>query len=324
VVGGIVFVGTSLLLAQPYLRVLEHYSNIARTDEWIAPYSPTLRGFFTAPDTSLVWGALHAPSRALLSLPGEMALLPGFALYALAAAGLLFSTWRVAVRLALLAGVVVTVLLGLGTHGPAEGHAGYLWLLRYLPGIEGLRMPGRMIIWTTLFLALLAAGGVGALAARVGEVALRRGLPRPTATARLALLLPLVLVLVEGVGITPHVAVPAAPAAVATAKAPFLVLPSAELHDMQVMLWSTDRFADVLNGGSGLVPTEIAETRKQVERFPDAQSVGYLRQMGVNTVVVLPDLAKGTVWEAAASQPIDDLGITREVVNDAVVFHLTS
>jgi hypothetical protein len=216
------------------------------------------------------------------------------------------------------------VLLGLGTHGPAEGQAGYVWLLRYLPGIEGLRMPGRLIIWTTLFLALLAAGGVGALAARVGEVALRRGLPRPAAMARLALLLPLVLVLVEGLGTTPHVVVPAAPAAVVTAKAPFLVLPSTELQDMHVMLWSTDRFADVLNGGGGLVPAEIAETRKQVQRFPDAQSVGYLRQMGVNTVVVLPSLAKGTVWEAAASQPIDDLGITREVANDAVVFHLTS
>jgi hypothetical protein len=111
---------------------------------------------------------------------------------------------------------------------------------------------------------------------------------------------------------------------VATAKAPFLVLPSTELQDMHVMLWSTDRFVDVLNGGSGLVPVEIAETRKQVQRFPDAQSVGYLRQMGVNTVVVLPNLAKGTAWETAASQPIDDLGITREVVNDAVVFHLTS
>jgi hypothetical protein len=285
-------------------------------------YSPPLRGFFTAPDTSLLWGAAHAPSRALLSLPGEMALLPGFALYALAAAGVLFSIWRLAVRLALLAGVVVTVILGLGTHGPAGGQAGYLVLLHHLPGLQGLRTPGRMIVWTTLLLALLAAGAVGALAARAGEVALRRGLPRPSTMGRLALLLPLVLVLAEGLGTTPHVTVPTAPAAVATAKAPYLVLPSSEQLDMRVMLWSTDRFADVLNGGSGLVPAEIAETRKQVQLFPDAASVSYLRELGVNTVVVLPDLAHDTPWESAATAPIDDLGITRDIAPDAVTFHL--
>ena len=200
VAGGIVFACTCLWLAQPYRPVLEQYPDVARTDERIAMYSPPLRGFFTAADTSWVWGDLHAPSRALLSLPGEMALLPGFALYALAAAGLLFSTWRLGVRLALLAGVVGTVLLGLGTHGPAGGQAGYLFLLHHLPGLDGLRPPGQLIIWTTLFLALLAAGGVGALTARAGEVALRRGLPRPTTMATLALLLPLVLVLVEGLG----------------------------------------------------------------------------------------------------------------------------
>jgi hypothetical protein len=148
-------------------------------------------------------------------------------------------------------------------------------------------------------------------------------LPRPSTMARLALLLPLVLVLAEGLGTTPHPAVPPAPVAVATAKAPLLVLPSNELQDMQVMLWSTDRFGDVVNGGGGLVPAEIAETRKQVKQFPDAQSVSYLRQLGVNTVVVLPHLARGTPWESAADQPIDDLGVTREFADDAVVFHLT-
>lgn len=321
--GGILFAGTALLLAQPYLLVLKQYPNVARTDAWIALYSPPVRGFFTAPDTSLVWGDAHAPSRLLLSLPGEMALLPGFALYALAAAGVLFSVWRIQVRLALLAGVLITAMLALGTNGPDGGQWGYLWLLHHLPGLEGLRTPGRLIIWTTVLLVLLAAGGVSALAARAMEVAQRRGLPRPNGVARLALLLPLALVLVEGLGTTPHAAVPPAPAVLATAKAPLLVLPSNELQDMHVMLWSTDRFPDLVNGGSGLVPAEIAETRKQVERFPDAASISYLRGQGVNTVVVLVDRARGTTWESSGTVPIDSLGITREVTTEAVIFHLT-
>jgi hypothetical protein len=123
-------------------------------------------------------------------------------------------------------------------------------------------------------------------------------------------------------GTTPQPPAPAQPAAIATAKAPFLVLPSDEQRDKHVMLWSTDRFADVLNGGSGLVPAEIAETREQVKRFPDADSVSYLRKLGVETVVVLPGPARGTPWESAATAPIDDLGITRDVDSGAVIFHL--
>jgi hypothetical protein len=321
-VGGAVFAVVALLLAQPYLKVLELFPNAKRTDAWITLYSPPAWGFVTAPEHSLVWGGLHSGTRGQLSLPGEMSLLPGFTLYALAAAGLVFSIWSIAVRVALLAGVAVSLVLALGTNGPAGGEGGYLFLLHNLPGFEGLRTPGRLIIWTTLLLALLAAGGVGALVSRAGEVAHRRGLPRPTTLARLALLLPVALVLAEGIGTTPHQPVPAAPAALSNIDAPFLVLPTDEIRDESVMLWSTDGFPALVNGGSGFVPADLDRTRKTVASFPDVDSITYLRDLGVHTVVLLRSQAAGTAWENAAEQPVDDLGITREEIDDTVVFHL--
>ncbi len=205
-IGGLIFAGVCLFLALPYLTAVTDDPNVA--SDQIGVLSPTLRGLFTAPEQSLIWGDLHAPARALLD--GQMTLLPGFALLAFAAAGVGFSIWRPTVRLALLAGVVLSAALALGTHGPADGRAGYLWL-RNLPLVDSLPTPGRLIIWTTLLLALLAAGSVSALADRAGDVALRLGFPRPTTMARVALLLPVVLVLAEGLGTTPRESVPAAP-----------------------------------------------------------------------------------------------------------------
>ena len=41
-----------------------------------------------------------------------------------------------------------------------------------------------------------------------------------------------------------------------------LVLPSDQITDMQVMLWSTDRFVPMVNGGSGFTPASWRETRR--------------------------------------------------------------
>jgi len=321
--GGLIFAAVALLLARPYLKVLEIYPYAKRTVADVALFSPPLRGYFTAPPESLIWGDAHATSRALLSVPGEMDLLPGFTLYGLAAAGLFFSVFPVWTRLALLAGIVVSVALGMGTEGPRDGRLGYVWLLEHLPGFEGLRTSGRLVIWTTLLLALLAAGGVCSLVRRAERAARLRGLPQPIALARLALLVPVMLLFIEGLGTTPHATVPPAPPTLSTVSAPYLVLPTGVLSDMHVMLWSSDRFAPVVNGGSGFIPAELWRTRDVVNTFPDQASVEYLRQLGVKTVVVLPQWAAGTPWQEAAAMPIDGLGITRDVRDDAVVFHLS-
>ena len=126
-----------------------------------------------------------------------MTLLPGFVLYALAAGGLFFSVWRLRHRLLLLAGVLVTMVLAMGTRF-FDGTFTYVPLFEHLPGWTALRTPGRLMLWTTLLLGLLAAGAVTALTDRVRELTAQRIPPWPGPWLRLATLLPLLLVARRG------------------------------------------------------------------------------------------------------------------------------
>lgn len=319
-IGGGLFAAVCGLMALPYLTVVEQHPHARRDFQLLEAFSPPLQGFVTAPEQSWLWGALHAGPRAELAWAPEMALLPGFALIGLAATGLVFSVWSWRVRLGLAIGVVVSVGLAMGTQ-LLDGEI-YRLLHEHLPGWDALRTPGRLVIWTTLLLGVLAAGAVAAFLARARELSLSHGYPRPRPWLRVAALVPVALVLVEGINTIPHPVVPPPPAAWATVEGPVLVLPSDQLTDMRVMLWSTDRFVPLINGGSGFTPTSLHETRQITASFPDEASVSHLRALGVETVLVLPE-AVGTPWEGALTATGDRLGIAREEQDDGVVvFHL--
>ncbi|SDY18782.1 hypothetical protein SAMN05444365_101983 [Micromonospora pattaloongensis] len=319
--GGAIFAATGALLAIPYFKVAELHPYAKRTIEEIELYSPPVSGFFTAPAESRIWGGLHEPARAALPWHPEMTLLPGFVLYGLALAGLFFSIWTVRQRLLLLAGVLVTGILAMGTRF-FDGTFTYRPLFEYLPGWDGIRTPGRLMLWTTLLLGVLAAGAVSAFVVRVSEIAANWVPPRPGVWLRLATLLPLILVLVEGLNVTKHPIVPAQPAALRTVDGPMLVLPTNQNVDQNVMLWSTSDFQQVVNGGSGFTPQALADIRAAAGTFPDVTSVDYLRQRGVRVVVLLRDRVAGTSWEHAADAPVTSLGIQREELGDALVFRL--
>jgi hypothetical protein len=320
--GGGIFTAAGILLAIPHYKVAELHPEARRTAADLQAYSPPPSGFVTAPKESLIWGSLHENVRNGLSWPPEMTLLPGFVLYALALAGLVFSLWTVRQRLLLLAGVLVSGILAMGTAF-FGGTWTYLPLFEHLPGWDGLRTPGRIMLWTTLLLGILAAGAVGAFAERARLISeAERVPPRPGPFLRLVTLLPLLLVVVEGLNATPHETVPPQPAAMRVATGPILVLPSNQNSDQHVMLWSTSRFQDIVNGGSGFTPNRLAEVRQVTANFPDAASVDYLRRMGVRTVVVLRDRIAGTPLEASINLPVDGLGIQREEMGDTVVYRL--
>ncbi|HEY0700888.1 MAG TPA: hypothetical protein VGD43_24155, partial [Micromonospora sp.] len=319
--GGVVFAATGALLSLPYFKVADLHPYAKRSVAELQTFSPPARGLLIAPAESRVWGELHEQARASLPWNPEMTLLPGYVLYALAAAGLVFSIWTVRQRLLLLAGVLVTGILALGTSF-FGGTWTYLPLFEHLPGWDGLRTPGRLMLWTTLLLCVLAAGTVSALAARVYDIAERRVPPWPGPWLRLVMLVPLVLVAVEGLNVTPHPIVPTQPAALRTVDGPVLVLPSDQGTDQNVMLWSTTRFQDVVNGGSGFIPLQLTRSREATRTFPDGNSISYLRDIGVKTVVVLRDRVAGTPWENAVNQPVDGLGIEREEIGNTVVFRL--
>jgi hypothetical protein len=260
-----------------------------------------------------------------MQAPAETTLLPGFMLYGLAVAGLFFSIWSVRTRLWLLAGTVLSIILAMGTtfyHGDFT----YLVLYDYLPFWSSSRTPGRLVIWTTLLLAILAAGAVGALVDRSYEIAAERVPYRPNVLLRLATLLPVLLVLAEGTnwGKLDHPVVPTQPAAFRTVSGPMIVLPSDQLTDENVMIWSTTKFQQMVNGGSGFYPNDQQATRQAVKSFPDAASVQYLRQLGIRSVIVLKSQAQNSDYARAAATDvsIDGLGITRQDDGDTIVYTL--
>jgi hypothetical protein len=319
-VGGSVFAAVGVLMALPYLVVADLHPRATRGFNEVEFFSPPAQGFVTAPPESWLWGAAHEPVRATFGAPTEMTLLPGFTLLALAVAGLVFSVWSRRARVVLALGVLVTAALAMGAE-LFDGIA-YRPLFYWLPGWDGLRTPGRLIIWVTLLLGVLAAGALTALAIRARELALARGSGRPGPWLRAVVALPLLLVVLEGIGTTPHPVMPPQPVALGVVDGPVLVLPSNERTDTHVMLWTTDRFVPVVNGASSFLPDTLVEVREATTTFPDASSVSYLRSLGVETVVVLADRVVGTDWEGALSAGGEGLGITREEVGRSVVFDL--
>ncbi|HEU4423889.1 MAG TPA: hypothetical protein VFR67_15265, partial [Pilimelia sp.] len=322
-VGGTIFAVTGALLSLPYFRVAELHPYARRTVADLDLYSAPISAFFVAPPESRLWGALHADARAGLPWHPEQTLLAGFVLYGLAIAGLVFSIWTVRQRLLLFAGVVVTIALAMGTQF-FGGTLTYLPLYRTLPGWDGLRTPGRLVLWTTLLLGVLAAGAVCAFIERARE---SRSTYAPYGLGfwlRLATLIPLALVLVEGLNRTPHPIVPAPPQALRTAQAPVLVLPSDPFTDNVAMLWTTDRFPALVNGNSGFETRRLNQLREVTQTFPDVNSVDYLRELGVKTVIVLRVRPDGAKLPPPAETSAEELGIEREDTPDAVVFRLSS
>jgi hypothetical protein len=300
----------------------------------VALSSPPLKGFLTAPAESLFWGGGHDAPRAALSWSRGMAVLPGYFLLALALVGLVYSTWTLAKRLSLLAGVVASVLLAMGTAGPASGR-GYLQLYRHVPGFDALRSPSWFVLWTTLLLAILAAGAVEALGRQANafvdtvrgnrsRVASRWGL-------RVAALVPVGLILIEGLPSYQMVTVPKAPAALKKVSndrlpGPVLVLPTNESADPTVLLWSVDGFPEVSNGAPG-APSRLAEIREVAWSFPEQDSIEVLRELGIRTVVVPREVATRAGYAAAARglryDEIEfDLGVTSSESREAIVYTL--
>jgi hypothetical protein len=311
--GGLAFAAVSGAMAWAYVRVREAHPEVLRSLDYVAVFSPTPKGFVVAPRSSLPWGAWHDAARATLGeVPPEKALLCGYVLYVLAACGLLMSIWTVRQRVYLAAGVVAGALFLLGTNGPT-----FELLYHYLPGFDGSRTPGRLIVWPTLLLGLLAAGFVTELARQVREATLEKA---RAVAVRVVTVPLLVLVLIEGLPKMDHVRVPTAPAAMSVAPGPMVVLPFDDSSDLNIMLWSTEGFPVIANGTSSVITPARQQLRDLMLSFPNAPTVARLRDLGIRSVVVVRERINGTPYAAALDSPIDNLGITRESVGPDLIY----
>jgi hypothetical protein len=140
---------------------------------------------------------------------------------------------------------------------------------------------------------------------------------------RLITLIPLVLVLAEGVHKPePNPTIPPSPVAMSTLQAPLMVLPTSELSDMNVMLWSTDGLPQMVNGGSGFTPDDQEVLRLNMQQFPDEATVAQLRELKIHTVVVLRDQAQGSPYAKAIDAPIDGLNISRTEQGNVILYKI--
>jgi hypothetical protein len=224
----------------------------------------------------------------------EQTLFPGLLVVLLAGFGLSrMSPFPKRVRLGLGLGVIALAVLSLGFQIPSHGVPyPYRVLYELAPGWDAVRTPGRLNTLTSLGLAVLAAAGAHALVRR-----------KPLGTA-LAVVLP-ALVLLEGAGFpNPHPTVAKPPPGLAEATPPRLHLPMYEYESRHFLLWSTNGFPEIVNGRASFKPAEFDELEQLMAAFPDRRVVAYLRGLGVNTVVLHPEVVAGTPWEDWQSWPL--------------------
>jgi hypothetical protein len=309
--GMLCFALAAVLLARPYLRVLHDHPEARRTLTDVAAFSGGPQKFVAASQFSRVWGAATGPVRDTLSFVPEQTLFPGLATLALALLGLRAGTLSRRLRIGLGAGALAFAVLSLGVSlGAGSWLYPYRWLYELFPGWQGIRVPGRLHTFTTLCLALLAAGGAQALAGRVRE---RRGALAAGACA-VALC---AAVLAEGWGFAEHPTVALPPPGQAAAPQPALHLPMGAFDNRRYVLWSTDGFPRLVNGRASFIPRQYAALTRVVATFPDARSVRYLRRLGVRSVTVHPPLAR-----RVSALPLRGLGLERQRRGGVVRFVL--
>jgi hypothetical protein len=319
--GVVLFATVAVVLAQPYLEVLDRHPEAHRSVEEVARFSPPPRSFVAAPKDNLVWGGATASVRDTLPWGPEQTLFPGLAILALAGVGALWGPWSRRLRIGLVIAGAAIAFLSTGLR-VADGWLGYRWLYEFAPGWDGLRTPGRLNTFTSLALALLAAAG-----AQVAVTAAARR--RAWAGAAMGLVLAAVIA-VEGLGPPPILRVPDPPRGLASAPEPLLNLPlpgaenAFEFSDFSTffyMLWSADGFPRIVNGTSGFTPTFTSRLPGRVEGFPDRASVRYLRGLGVRAVVVHPRAVAGTPWKERSEQA-GELGLRVRRSGDVVIYEL--
>jgi len=308
--GGAGFAAATLALGSVYMRVARDNPEVAeaRSEKALAFFSPPLRAFWAAPESSAVWGRLTGGARTGLAWPIEMCLFPGLVVVVVALVGLAVTTWRPRTRLLLLIGVAGTVVLALGTTF-LGGAVTWLPARHLLPGIEALRTPGRFVMYTVLLLGLLAAGAVTRLAVRAGRF-------------RHVLLAVPLLVCAEGLPAVAHPEVPRPPAALSQVRGPMLTLPDEFGQDSLSLIWSAGRFYPVVNGAASFTPAMITEVLDVTRAFPEPYSIGYLRNMGVREVVVPRERAAGTAFQNAVERSVDGLEVERRDMGDSVLYIL--
>lgn len=331
--------------ARPYLKVASEYPTAKRTLREVKNYSSGPWALISASSENRVWGSITAGARAHVHSKNEDVFFPGLAIGVLALIGLASSIYTRRLRIGLACGVVICAVLAMGMGLTGAGYP-YRLLYDHAPGWEGVRVPGRVFIMATLFLALLAAAGGWRLAQLARDWGPTQTTqpdhpdhpagfgPRGSELMAAAVGLLLVILLVgEGAGHMAHPVVPQPVRAEAGLPAPVLDLPTDGAADRLWQYFSVDGFYKIPVGNSTFDIPALDDLRGGVQNFPDKGSVEKLRYYGIKTVVLhtvmpqlpglkAPEVPEPPDYAAAANKPIAGLGITRRRVGTLVIYEI--
>ena len=274
VLGGALAASLSWAYSLPYAAASARVGT--RSAPEVKQFSARPRDYLVATPTNLLYGApdTGAPERRLF---------PGILPPLLAVVGLLLIP-PTTVAIAYLLGLVVAFELSLGAYGTL-----YMLLYEHVGVIRGLRAPARASVFCLLFLGVLAARAIGALAGTM-----------PRRVGRYVAALVCAVVLLEyAVGPLPLVPYPNAAPRLYELLArlpPGIVVEfpvpksnSPPHHDARFAYLSTFHWMPLLNGYSGFYPPSYFRRLVRLATFPDEASVASLRRENVKYIIVHDD-----------------------------------
>ncbi len=293
---GLLLLAPVALIAIPYHRVQVEMGLKRPLENWeTVPVS-----FLASPTDLHEWMASLFTDTKLGDVASAF-LFPGIVPLALAAIGLMTGIRRPLRTNAALFYGLLTMLAYLLCAGPPLG----LWPLVYwLPGFNFLRVPSRFILLAVLGLAILSGIAFERLTATASTKA------RRIAAAIVGLLFAIECASIP-LPLDPYrVTIPEADRWLATQPKPFVVaempvFPS-ERYQTAYMLHSMAHWQKTVHGYSGMRPPLHEILFRQMRRFPDEASISHLLQLGVNYIVVHPEMYPPEDWkivEARLAEP---------------------
>jgi hypothetical protein len=324
--GLVFFVAVVALIAHPYFDISDDFPEAMRSPHEVSGFSGQLGAYIAAPEENFIWGDATAGVRNDLLVIPEQTLFPGLAIVVLALVGLGSGSLRRGVRIGLGVAAALIMVLALGFR--LEG--GLLWPYRILydvlPGWNAIRTPGRLVTFSSLVLALLAAAGAEAVIRSV-----RRSRMPTWAPAAVAGLLVLVIV-TEGRSLPfdpfDDLAQPPVPpigTSTADVPAPQLHLPALTAKENRAyQLDSTDGFPDIVNGRASTNPHTVQDLIVAMNTFPDPASVAALQAYGVRSVILHLGLTEGTPQAGAARKSIAGLPLRRYRLPGLAIYEVGS
>ena len=175
--------------------------------------------------------------------------------------------------------------------GPPYG----LWQFVYwLPGFNFIRGSSRFMVLGLLGIAVLAGVGFDWLIARLAPA------PRRLAATVAGGLLVVEFSAIPFRGVPYQLEIPATDRWVAEQSKPFVVaeMPSGryERYQTMYMLYSMAHWQKTVHGYSGIRPELHDVLYRELEHFPDRQSLQHLQQLGVTYVIVHTDMYSPDEW----------------------------